>query len=85
MKAFKLYGEVGDVDQTNREGKMESIRNKIFTHALKDVFNCDESGLFYQMAPDRTIAPSSFAGRKAQKRASPSWPAAMPTGQSELL
>lgn len=67
LKAFRLHGEAGDVDEANLDSQSEPIRQKIESYALKNVFNCDESGLFYQMAPDRTIAPSAFAGRKSQK------------------
>lgn len=67
LKSFKLHGEAGDVDEHAINEQLARIRQKVSQYALKDVFNCDESGLFYQMAPDRTIAPSSFAGRKKQK------------------
>lgn len=67
LKAYKLHGEAGDVDNVGIDNALETIRANISKYPLKDVFNCDESGLFFQMAPDKTIAPSSFSGRKVQK------------------
>ena len=67
LKEFKLHGEAGDVEQSTIDNSIDKLRAKVSEYNLKNVFNCDESGLFYQMAPDRTISPSTFAGRKSQK------------------
>lgn len=67
MKEFKLHLEAGDVYMNSFVGQINEMRQKGETVNLKDVFNCDESGFFYQMAPERTIAPSSFSDRKSQK------------------
>lgn len=42
------------------------VRAKIESYYLKDVFNCNESGLFYQLASDCTFAFSAFSGQKSQ-------------------
>lgn len=67
MKDFQLHGEVRDVVQTIVNKKHELILFNILQYELKDVFNFDESGSFYQMTPDRTISPFTFSGRKSQK------------------
>ena len=36
-------------------------------YASKDVFNMDETALFYCSAPNTTIAPTSFKGIKDDK------------------
>lgn len=67
LKAFRLLGEAGDIDLSNSVMATDDVRIKIETYHLKDVFNRDESELFYQVAQDCTIASSAFSGRKYQK------------------
>lgn len=52
LKAYKLHSEAGDIDSESVDSELHAIRAKIGKYALKDVLNCDESGLFYQMEPD---------------------------------
>lgn len=50
---------VGDADSW-RENKMKSILEK---YSPKDIFNADETGLFYQMMPEKTMA---YKGEKCK-------------------
>ncbi|EJT99878.1 CENP-B protein, partial [Dacryopinax primogenitus] len=36
-------------------------------YALQDIFNGDETGLFYQMPPNHTLATMACSGRKGDK------------------
>lgn len=36
-------------------------------YVSRDIFNADESGLFYSMAPTKTIARARFSSRKKAK------------------
>ena len=65
LKSFRLHG--GDVPEETIVQELPVIRSKVDKYNRKDVFNCDEPALFWQMAPDRTIADCSFPGRKKQK------------------
>lgn len=56
LKAFKLHAEAGDVNVSNIDNQSKRIHRKIGEYAFKDGFNCDESGIYYQMASDRTIS-----------------------------
>ncbi|KAL0352071.1 UNVERIFIED_CONTAM: hypothetical protein Scaly_1595800 [Sesamum calycinum] len=47
IKSFRRFGESGSVDMQNMEMKLEAIREKINQFSMKDVFNLDETGLFY--------------------------------------
>lgn len=67
LNSYKLHGDAGDVDKVGDDNALEIICSTITNYALKDVLHCDESGLLYQMAPDRTIADSTFSWRKVQK------------------
>lgn len=62
INAGKISGEAGDVNkeavQTWLEDKWPSIAQN---YSCDDIFNGDETGLFYKMTPDRTL---KFKGEK---------------------
>ena len=48
--------------------QMDEIRQIVAHYQLaKDVYNIDESGLFWKATPDRSITTEQLAGRKAEK------------------
>jgi hypothetical protein len=49
------------------EETLEQIMEKIKLYELRDVYNMDETGLFYRMAPDKTIATRQIEGSKKDK------------------
>jgi hypothetical protein len=49
------------------EAALPSLRKLIAEYAPKDVYNMDETGLFYRMAPSRTIAQRQIEGSKKDK------------------
>ena len=46
---------------------MAVIKGKIASYDLNDVYNMDEKGLFYNLAPDTTIAQRQIEGSKKDK------------------
>jgi hypothetical protein len=67
LKTVKYSGERGsaDVDAFNLE--LPAFQKLISEYKPSDVFNMDETGLFYCMAPDRTIASRQVGGYKKDK------------------
>ena len=56
LKQFKRHGEAGSVEETTIEDERKRIREVIkefmaLGHTLRDVFNMDETGLFYGYVP----------------------------------
>ena len=56
LKQFKQHGEAGSVEETTIEDERKRIREVIkefmaLGHTLRDVFNMDETGLFYGYVP----------------------------------
>lgn len=47
--------------------KMEAIRLKIEEYDLKDIYNMDETGLYWKMLPDTTLATEQMSGVKKEK------------------
>ena len=46
---------------------LSKIQARLKSFSPKDIWNCDETGLFWKMAPDKTIRLSALPGRKKQK------------------
>jgi hypothetical protein len=67
FKSFKQYGEASsapaDAVYRGRQELIDIINN----FDLKDVYNIDETGLFFRMAPDRTISQVRIPGKKKNK------------------
>lgn len=64
---YKLHGKSSDVIEDDATKELPKLMEKIRKYKREHVYNCDESRLFYQKAPDRTIATGAIIGRKAQK------------------
>lgn len=67
LKHFKCHGESGDADSHAVETAMPHLQERIKAYARGDVYNADECGLFYNLAPDRTVALQRPQGRKKAK------------------
>ena len=46
---------------------MENLRAECEQYALKDRFNMDETGLFWKLQPDRSLATQQTSGGKKSK------------------
>lgn len=67
LHSFKFHGEAGNVDDTAIGYSLPRIQRIIARQRANDVFNANEFGHFYSMAPDRKIAQARLPGRKKQK------------------
>jgi hypothetical protein len=67
FRQFRSYGESGSAQLDGIEENLAKIKAKIAQYEPKDVYNMDETGLFYNMAPDRTIASRQIEGSKKEK------------------
>ena len=67
FKGFKSYGESGSVDLTVIEEKLPELQEKLSAYAHHDIYNMDETGLFFRMAPDRSISQRQIEGMKKDK------------------
>ena len=62
LKRYCSHGESGDAEMEGIEEKLKDIRSKIAEYNAEDVYNFDETGLFYNLAPDTTIAKRQIEG-----------------------
>lgn len=67
LKSYKSHRESGDADQNALDAAMPVVRARIRSYNLKDIFNADESGLYFRMARTKTIVIKQLMGRKKEK------------------
>ena len=56
---IKLYGEAGDVNIEAADALIQDLREKLEDFDTKNVFNMDETGLFYREFPTKTYLATS--------------------------
>ena len=52
---------------TGMDNQLQILRAKIASYDDDDVYNMDETGLFYNLAPDTTIASRQIEGLLVRK------------------
>lgn len=67
LKQYNMHGEAASAPLQDLEAMREDIRQTLKDYDPKDVFNCDETGLFWKMRPSRTISNGPTAGTKQSK------------------
>jgi hypothetical protein len=60
------HGEAGSLSQDAAK-EMLKIRQALSAYAPQDIFNCDETGLYWKMIPDSSLSTQSIPGRKIEK------------------
>ena len=66
IKANTLHGEEGSV-QNQTEEEMIAIRQVLSAYSPCNIFNCDESALYWKMIPDWSLTTQHLPGRKKEK------------------
>jgi hypothetical protein len=66
IKERVLHGEEGSVS-IDAGKAMIAIRQTLASYEYRDIFNCDETGLFWKLIPDRSLSTRSLPGRKKEK------------------
>lgn len=56
LQSFKTHGESGSTDNSVLEMELPPLVEKISCYPPENVYNADETALFYNAAPDRTYA-----------------------------
>ncbi|GBB83934.1 hypothetical protein RclHR1_10590016 [Rhizophagus clarus] len=63
----KIHGEANSVSLSTLPELRTELQEMISKYDLSDVFNCDETGLFYHMTPNQTLATRPVSGVKKDK------------------
>lgn len=62
LRVFRSHGEAGDADVEAMERELSKSMEIIADYSPNNVFNADECGLLYSLAPDKTTALERFPG-----------------------
>jgi hypothetical protein len=68
IRAIRLHGEAASVDDSiTVEQRMNEIRAVTDRYDLRDIYNMDETGLYWKLMPDKTLATEQLSGLKKDK------------------
>jgi hypothetical protein len=67
LRSIVFHGEAGSVDVEAVRKERERLGPIVGAYKDKDVFNADESAIFYAMPPDRGLARENRQGTKGNK------------------
>lgn len=69
IRSFKVSGESGSVNLADVDECRNLVKNRLATYELENIYNCDETALFWKCIPDRTLSQSNVQvqGRKQPK------------------
>jgi hypothetical protein len=67
IKSFRRFGESGAVDMTVVERELPKLREVLDQYSWGDIYNMDETGLFFRMQADHSLANKLLEGRKQEK------------------
>lgn len=70
------HGEDGSTPELASEA-MIPIRQALQLYSPRDIFNCDETALYWKRIPDRSLATRSLPGKKRRRLGYQSYFAAM--------
>ena len=67
IRCYKTYGKADSSNKVTLNIEIVKLQKQIELYHPNDVYNIDETGLFFRMEPDRTLASRRISGRKKNK------------------
>jgi hypothetical protein len=67
IRKIRQYGEAASVQAEDSAEALEEVKIEVKKYPDDDVYNMDETGLFWKATPDLTLATTSLKGKKIQK------------------
>jgi hypothetical protein len=67
IKSHKKYSKAADVDIEANIEAIYNIRVCTSLYLLSDIYNLDESGLYWKMVPDISLLTEQLSGTKKEK------------------
>ncbi|CAB4474262.1 unnamed protein product [Rhizophagus irregularis] len=68
MKEYVKWGEAASAPLETLNEERQKLREIIKDYDLNDVFNCDETGLYWDLEPSKTLARGPLSGKKKSKK-----------------
>jgi hypothetical protein len=67
IKCRKKYGESAEVEFEVNIEAIHNIRVRTALYHLSDIYNMDETGLYWKLVPDRSLSTEQLSGLKKEK------------------
>ena len=67
LKQLTVSGEAADIRQETIDGWFERLKALVQGYKLEDIWNEDETGCFYRVLPDKTLAEKRKECRGGKK------------------
>ncbi|XP_060085270.1 jerky protein homolog [Ylistrum balloti] len=67
MRKRKYHGEVDSADMTSVQTGRHDLRQLLTDYNPEDIYNMDETELFYRLGPNYTLATETTKGTKKSK------------------
>lgn len=61
------HGEAASIDEVDLQQQLIAVQAIASQFHPSDIYNCDETGLFWKATPDRSLATQNFSGTKKLK------------------
>ena len=68
IKRFRRHGESGSVDLLAIQQNLPNIQQQLSKFSLNDIFNMDETGLFYRLSGDLCLSTKQLEGKVQSKQ-----------------
>jgi hypothetical protein len=73
LKQYNIHGEVSSAPIQDLDSIREKLRQTLRDYDPKDIFNCDETGLFWKIKLRHTISNGPVVGTKQSKDCVTDW------------
>ena len=67
LRSYKKRGEIGSVNMEDIPNFRAELQDILKEYDYRDIFKCDETALYWQLEPDRSIAHTPLPGKKKLK------------------
>ena len=67
LRQYSIHGEAASAPLESLDVMRENLCQILKDYNPEDIFNCDETGLFWKMQPNRTISNGPVSGTKQSK------------------
>jgi hypothetical protein len=67
IRQHTRHGEAGSLNTNNVSDQLEDLHQRLRRYGNNDIYNMDETALFWETIPDRTLATLQMAGFNAAK------------------
>jgi hypothetical protein len=67
LRQYNIHSEAASAPLDDLDTMRNEIRSILKNYDPNDIFNCDETGLFWKMKPSRTISNGQVSGTKQSK------------------